>query len=93
MPGIGPGDRVPDLKCLLPDGSTTNLYRELAGRWVLLGPDHTRLPEISRPGAEIHTLAAELRERYLIRPDAHLAWRSGGGGICLDARLDLLAVP
>ncbi|MQY17663.1 FAD-dependent monooxygenase [Nocardia macrotermitis] len=93
MPGIRPGDRVPDLKCVLPDGSTTMLYRQLAGRWVLLGPDHTRPPAFSRLGTEIHTLATDVRERYLIRPDAHLAWRSGRGGISLDASLDLLAVP
>jgi 4,5-epoxidase len=85
---VRPGDRMPDLKCLLPDGSTTRLYRELAGRWALLGPNHAEPPRVSRLGGEIVTLAADIADTYLIRPDAHLAWRAQPGEPNPDAYLD-----
>lgn len=77
-----PGDRIPDLDCVRPDGESSRLHAELGGRFALLVPE---------TGAEDYASTAEhwlgehvmpLRftegrpgEVWLVRPDAHLAWR------------------
>ncbi|WP_231618561.1 FAD-dependent monooxygenase [Nonomuraea sp. SBT364] len=90
-----PGDRVPDLACLRPDGGATRLHAELGRRWVLLSP-----------GGDTYAYADEARERlgdtvtaltrdsgtqrdvWLIRPDAHLAWRGRHAAARLGPWLD-----
>jgi 2-polyprenyl-6-methoxyphenol hydroxylase-like FAD-dependent oxidoreductase len=89
-----PGDRIPDLTCVRPDGTQTRLHAEVGARWALLAPAgpaetvETHLGEVRRRLGDIVTprtpLAplppragdiAEQRDVWLIRPDAHLAWR------------------
>ena len=78
-----PGDRVPDLTCTRPDGSHTRLHAELGAHWALLAP--------TASGGDHHTEARrhlgdtvvplipddphQQRDLWLVRPDAHLAWR------------------
>jgi 2-polyprenyl-6-methoxyphenol hydroxylase-like FAD-dependent oxidoreductase len=93
-----PGDRVPDLECVDPRGGTTRLHAELGGRWALLATGHGAQVCRSEAGAwlgdRVVTLApADWRddEAWLVRPDAHLAWRgrpnSGGLGRWLQGTL------
>ncbi|MEV4834562.1 FAD-dependent monooxygenase [Nonomuraea sp. NPDC049486] len=76
-----PGDRVADLAC-----AGTRLHAELGGRWALLatGPG-ARLcePQVSDSlGDRVVTLTPDGwrdDEVWLVRPDAHLAWRGRPG--------------
>ncbi|GAA3159679.1 FAD-dependent monooxygenase [Planomonospora alba] len=76
-----PGDRVPDLACLRPDGGRTRLHAELGRRWVLLAPAEGAPAHLAeardRLGAAVTVLTcgSGRREVWLVRPDAHLAWR------------------
>lgn len=77
-----PGDRVPDRACLREDGSRTRLYDELDGRWALLVPrsagDDGVTAARKRLGDHVDMLTAadeSAGEVWLVRPDAHLAWR------------------
>ncbi|WP_425402690.1 hypothetical protein [Glycomyces tenuis] len=78
-----PGDRVPDLACALPDGGPTRLHAELGRRWALLVPSSgggAHLAEARKRLGEVVALTPEDGERrdiWLVRPDAHLAWRGG----------------
>ncbi|MFC4496858.1 FAD-dependent monooxygenase [Streptomyces ovatisporus] len=98
-----PGDRVPDWACRHPHGGTTRLHAELGGRWVLLGDDDTAtacLPAVrSRLADRITALTAADTEAgsegprmkgevWLIRPDAHLAWRGRPGTAALGRWLE-----
>ena len=76
-----PGDRIPDAACTRADGTATRLYRELAGRWVLLlpAPDATGAVASRRLGTLVTTLYHDGAEAMLVRPDAHLAWRGSPG--------------
>lgn len=74
------GDRVPDVPCRRADGSPATLHRELAGRFVLLIPADATDPagfETARShlGEFVTALHHDKPEMWLIRPDAHLAWR------------------
>ncbi|KAA5833617.1 FAD-dependent monooxygenase [Saccharopolyspora hirsuta] len=67
-----PGDRIPDLACQ--NGNRrTRLHAELRGRWAVLANQ-----EIATPlgDAAVHLTPAHPRDEiWLVRPDAHLAWR------------------
>ncbi|MEV6232249.1 FAD-dependent monooxygenase [Saccharopolyspora shandongensis] len=71
-----PGDRVPDLACR-GDRGPTRLHAELGGKWVLLAPPGTSLEVLAPLGEHVVRLAPDRPQRdvWLIRPDAHLAWR------------------
>lgn len=73
-----PGDRVPDLPVRHRDGSATRLHAELGHRWAYIartvpanGMDSTRLGNITA----LTSPQPRDGEVWLIRPDAHLAWR------------------
>nr|WP_093157282.1 FAD-dependent monooxygenase [Saccharopolyspora antimicrobica] len=68
-----PGDRVPDLVCQDADGRPTRLHTELRGRWAVLSGQR---PETPLGDAAVHLVPEDRRDEiWLIRPDAHLAWR------------------
>ncbi|MEU6789159.1 FAD-dependent monooxygenase [Nonomuraea angiospora] len=84
MPGLRPGDRMPDLTCRHLDGSQTTLHAAISGRWVVLAND----PHVAARHAEAAAaqLGADLilaltpvkpnsPNVILIRPDGHLGWR------------------
>ncbi|MER7014069.1 FAD-dependent monooxygenase [Saccharopolyspora sp. NPDC000359] len=68
-----PGDRVPDLPCR--NGNRpTRLHTELGGHWALLANQQLTTP---LGDAVTHLTANQPRDEiWLVRPDAHLAWRS-----------------
>ncbi|MGP4015513.1 FAD-dependent monooxygenase [Saccharopolyspora sp. 5N708] len=72
-----PGDRVPDLDCRDEHGRPTRLHTELGGKWALLAPATTSLETLAPLGEHVVHLIPDRpwRESWLIRPDAHLAWR------------------
>jgi 4,5-epoxidase len=74
-----PGDRVPDLDCIRPDGSSTRLHSELRGRWaVLTGDDAAARVAENHLGADaVVTLRSS--QTLLVRPDGHLAYRGDAG--------------
>ncbi|MEV0703423.1 FAD-dependent monooxygenase [Saccharopolyspora sp. NPDC050389] len=71
-----PGDRVPDLVCR-GDRGPTRLHSELGGKWALLAPAGTSSEALAPLGEHVVHLAPERPQRdiWLVRPDAHLAWR------------------
>jgi 2-polyprenyl-6-methoxyphenol hydroxylase-like FAD-dependent oxidoreductase len=82
-----PGDRVPDLPVRLADGNTSRLHGELSGRWALIArtvPPTAAVP--ARLGAVAALTSVEPRDRevWLVRPDAHLAWRGPSGSPDLE---------
>ncbi|KAB8188487.1 hypothetical protein FH608_044475 [Nonomuraea phyllanthi] len=90
-----PGDRVPDLACRRPDGRRTRLHAELGHRWALLAPPGSAPAHLAearkRLGETITPLtcpADRQRDVWLIRPDAHLAWRGRATPAHLGRRLD-----
>ncbi|WP_260192862.1 FAD-dependent monooxygenase [Actinophytocola gossypii] len=77
--GSRPGDRVPDLTCVRADGTRTRLHAELGSRWALLAPadgfaDHLAAAR-AHLGEDVVPLTSQQDDAWLIRPDAHLAWR------------------
>ncbi|MCI2419004.1 FAD-dependent monooxygenase [Saccharopolyspora sp. K220] len=72
-----PGDRVPDLDCRDDRGRPTRLHTELGGKWALLAPTATGLETLAPLGEHVVHLTPDQprQESWLIRPDAHLAWR------------------
>ncbi|GAA3517404.1 4,5-epoxidase [Streptosporangium album] len=84
MPGLHPGDRMPDLACRRLDGGETTLHAAISGSWVVLAAD----PRTAARHAEAAAaqLGADLvialtpvepdsRDVVLIRPDGHIGWR------------------
>jgi 2-polyprenyl-6-methoxyphenol hydroxylase-like FAD-dependent oxidoreductase len=73
-----PGDRVPDLACERPDGTSTRLHAELRGRWAVLG-DHDAFQAAHRRlgGHVVHLRPVRALPAMLVRPDAHLACKGG----------------
>ncbi|MFE0087955.1 FAD-dependent monooxygenase [Streptomyces sp. NPDC058991] len=88
------GDRVPDVPCTRPDGSSTRLHAELGARWALLVPVHGDAGAYAAvAGRHVGTAVpltaavpstARRRHVMLVRPDGHLAWR-GNSPAALDA--------
>lgn len=78
-----PGDRIPDMACLRPDGSSTLLHRELGGHWALLTPAGAapRCADAVRHHLAdyVTMLTYDGVTAMLIRPDGHLAWRGAAG--------------
>jgi 4,5-epoxidase len=77
-----PGDRVPDLPCVRPDGEAARLHTELGGRFALLVADRgaEECVSVARRwlGDRVVTLrftGGDAGESWLVRPDAHLGWR------------------
>ncbi|MBO0856726.1 MAG: FAD-dependent monooxygenase [Nocardia sp.] len=89
---VRPGDRVPDMKCQLLQGDTVALYRALDGHWALLAPEGSPLPSPASLGPEVVRLVADVREPLLVRPDAHLAWRSSTADPDPDSTLKRFSV-
>ncbi|TDE36165.1 oxygenase [Nonomuraea mesophila] len=84
------GDRVPDLPCAGADGDATRLHAELRGRWALLAAGDAAQACRSEAGTFLGERLVVLTpdgwpadEVWLVRPDAHLAWRGrpGSGGL------------
>jgi 2-polyprenyl-6-methoxyphenol hydroxylase-like FAD-dependent oxidoreductase len=73
MPGLRPGDRVPDRSCTRPDGTTVRLHDALGPEWALLGPES--LADIARARLGGVTALHGDGKAMLVRPDGHLAWR------------------
>ncbi|WP_345557412.1 FAD-dependent monooxygenase [Streptomonospora halophila] len=79
------GDRVPDLPCTRPDGTRTRLHAELGAQWALLAPAGDGADHLTEARGRLGDAVAALdfetrhgrRELWLVRPDAHLAWRGG----------------
>ncbi|MGH3674246.1 MAG: FAD-dependent monooxygenase [Mycobacterium sp.] len=78
-----PGDRVGDQPCIRPDRDSTRLHAELRGHWALLvsGAD-AALADTARLhlGDRVTVLRrtdGRASDAFLVRPDAHLAWRGG----------------
>jgi hypothetical protein len=76
LPGLRPGDRVPDR-----DG----LYDALGPAWALLGPEPLAGLARARLG-DVVALRGD-GDALLVRPDGHLAWR-GADAAGLRAWLD-----
>ena len=76
LPGLRPGDRVPDRE---------GLYDALGPEWALLGPE--ALADVARERlGDVVSLRGE-GDALLVRPDGHLAWR-GRDAAALQAWLD-----
>lgn len=75
-----PGDRIADLACVRADDTQSRLHAELGGRWALLVPrgDASAVAEVARAslGERLKVLRYDGKHAMLVRPDAHLAWRS-----------------
>jgi 4,5-epoxidase len=93
-----PGDRLPDRECVRADGTRTRLHRELGGHWVLLIPGTgadacvktaaDRLGDYLTPLTRTDRTGDQTGEVWLVRPDAHLAWRGPPGPTALGRWLD-----
>ena len=90
-----PGVRVPDRTCVRADGSCTRLHGELDGRWALLVPRSGGTDSVAaarkRLGDHVVTLTVpdnKASEVWLVRPDAHMAWRGRRDPAALGRWLD-----
>ncbi|MEQ7010250.1 FAD-dependent monooxygenase [Actinopolymorpha sp. B17G11] len=87
-----PGDRVPDLPVVRPDGTASRLHAELGRRWALLMPPAGEGDDLDaiagqRLGDHVGMLRYDRDQAMLVRPDAHLAWR-GSDAAGLDRWLE-----
>ena len=73
LPGMQPGDRVPNRPCIRVDGTAVRLYDVLGPEWALLGPEPLADAARERLGAVV-ALHGD-GDALLVRPDGHLAWR------------------
>jgi hypothetical protein len=85
LPGLQPGDRLPDAEYRCNDGKLVRLYAVLGPGWAFLGPQALGTVAQARLG-EITMLPAD-GDGLLVRPDGHLAWR-GSDPRRLEAWLD-----
>jgi 4,5-epoxidase len=78
MPGLRPGDRMPDLACRRLDGDRTTLHAAIRGRWVVLAARHAQAAA-AQLGAELVVALTPAKpythDVVLIRPDGHIGWR------------------
>jgi hypothetical protein len=78
-----PGDRIDDLACLRADGTRSRLHAQLGGQWAVLLPENGSGTSAAVAARALGTSVVPLRwpdgsprnETWLVRPDAHLAWR------------------
>ncbi|MEQ4720221.1 FAD-dependent monooxygenase [Nonomuraea sp. B19D2] len=84
MPGLHPGDRMPDLACRRLDGAQTMLHAAICGRWMVLAAEadiaaHHAQAAAAQLGTDMVTalIPAEpgSHDVILIRPDGHIGWR------------------
>jgi 2-polyprenyl-6-methoxyphenol hydroxylase-like FAD-dependent oxidoreductase len=85
LPGLQPGDRMPDAEYRCDDGKVVRLYAVLGPGWAFLGPQALGAIAKARLG-EIAMLPAD-GDGLLVRPDGHLAWR-GSDPRLLEVWLD-----
>jgi 4,5-epoxidase len=85
LPGLRPGDRVPDRALLSADGTATRLYDALGPQWALIGS--SALAAVARDRLGDVAVLRGSGESMLIRPDGHLAWK-GSSAESLHAWLD-----
>lgn len=78
------GDRVPDLACRDADGAPTRLHAELGSAWAVVAADPALRAACGQAVAEwlgadavaqLTPTSRAPRDVWLVRPDAHLAWR------------------
>ncbi|MCW4459942.1 FAD-dependent monooxygenase [Microbacterium sp. MPKO10] len=73
-----PGARVDDVQSRDADGATTSLHACLGGTWAILRPPGGRddaVPPLLNELAVVLERTDAVAETWLVRPDAHLAWR------------------
>ncbi|MEU4225194.1 FAD-dependent monooxygenase [Nonomuraea sp. NPDC026600] len=84
LPGLHPGDRMPDLTCRRLDGSQTTLHAAISGRWVVVAADpHIADRHAQAAAAQLGTdmvtaltpVESNSHDVVLIRPDGHIGWR------------------
>ncbi|MFI7444497.1 FAD-dependent monooxygenase [Nonomuraea indica] len=102
MPGLHPGDRMPDLPCRLLDGDRTMLHAAIRGRWVVLAdkPDvaarHAQAAA-AQLGADLVVALTPLEpdspDVALVRPDGHIGWRGRSAPDKLTAWLNQVLWP
>jgi hypothetical protein len=85
VPGLYPGDRMPDAEYGCDDGNVVRLYAVLGPAWAFLGPEALGTVAKARL-SEVAMLPTE-GDGFLVRPDGHLAWR-GSDPRLLAAWLD-----
>lgn len=73
LPGLQPGDRVPDRDLLHADGTATRLYDALGPQWGLIGSAPLAAVARDRLGDVVALRGSG--ESMLVRPDGHLAWK------------------
>ncbi|MGW0890107.1 FAD-dependent monooxygenase [Saccharopolyspora sp. NPDC002578] len=86
--GPRPGERVADVVCSQEDGSLVRLHEALQGRWALLsGPGEDAslavAADLLGDGGVVRLTPREGRFTgiWLVRPDAHLAWRGAAAPV------------
>lgn len=85
LPGMHPGDRIPDRDCVAADGSAVRLYDALGPSWAVLGAP--ACAEVARERLGDVVALDGAGDALLVRPDGHLAWR-GSDPAALGAWLD-----
>ncbi|MGH3983133.1 MAG: FAD-dependent monooxygenase [Pseudonocardiaceae bacterium] len=79
-----PGDRLPDLVCRDADGAPTRLHSEIGPGWAVVTADPALRATCGKVAGEwlgadavarLTPTAGAPRDAWLVRPDAHLAWR------------------
>ncbi|MFF5206251.1 FAD-dependent monooxygenase [Streptosporangium sp. NPDC000396] len=102
MPGLRPGDRMPDLACLRPDGTEVTLHAAISGCWAVLAGDRDEAARHAEAAAAqlgadlvITLVPVETRSRdvLLIRPDGHIGWRGHPAPDRLSAWLNQVLWP
>ncbi|GAS91154.1 FAD-dependent monooxygenase [Mycolicibacterium brisbanense] len=73
LPGLQPGDRVPDRDLLRTDGTATRLYEALGPRWAVIGSEALAAVARDRLGDVVALRGSG--DTMLVRPDGHLAWK------------------
>ncbi|MEJ3655351.1 FAD-dependent monooxygenase [Actinomycetes bacterium KLBMP 9759] len=79
-----PGDRVPDMTCLVDDGERARLHDQLGPRWAVVAADPALRASCAKTAARwlgpdgvvpLAPASPARRGAALVRPDGHLAWR------------------